>query len=128
MWQRNGYSDVPIFSYELQGLALIYEYRNSNNFPTGSVHALATFVINCFPEAKNISSSFGLAVKAFIRKEPIEGQELRQWNNQLNQLNWEFIKNFAKKIEDLPHWQGSWTTIPDHSNSDLMNFIKEALA
>lgn len=88
------------------------------------MHALATFVINCFPEARDISGSFDLPVKAFIRKEPIEEWKLMQWKNQ---LNWGSIENIAKQVEDPPHQPGSWTTVPDRSDSDLTNFIRGAL-
>lgn len=86
------------------------------------MHALATFVINCYPEAVKVSQYFNPVVKKFIQKGIFEEHELRQW---ASQLNWDFMENVLEKVENPPSLQDSWTTISDLSNADLTKFIRE---
>lgn len=103
---------------------LICECRNSNNFPKDNVHALATFVSNCYSEAVQVSRRFIPVVKSFIRKEILEERKFTEWNSK---LDWNIMGTALEKAKNPPSHQGTWTTFPDLSKTDLTMFIREAL-
>ena len=88
------------------------------------MHALATFVTNCYSEAVQVSQSFSPVVKKFIQKGTFEEQEFTLW---VGQLNWDFVENALEKVKRPPSQQGSWTMLPDFSNADLTGFVRRAL-
>lgn len=88
------------------------------------MHALATFVTNCYPEAVQISQSFSPVVKTFIQKGIFEEQEFTLW---VDQLNWDFMEIALEKVKSPSSQQSSWTMLPDVSSADLTGFIQRAL-
>ena len=88
------------------------------------MHALATFVSNCYSEAVQVSQCYSPVVKSFIRKGIFDEQEFTHWNSQ---INWDFMGTALDKVKNPPSHQGAWTTFPDISKTDLTRFIREAL-
>lgn len=87
------------------------------------MHALATFVSNCYSESVQVSRCFIPVVKSFIRKGIFEEKEFTDWNSQ---LNWDFMGAALEKVKDPPRHQGTWTTLPNLSKTDLTRFIRDA--
>ncbi|EED11415.1 hypothetical protein TSTA_062340 [Talaromyces stipitatus ATCC 10500] len=100
---------------------------NDTKFKPKSLHALATFVLNFYPDVPHICRLFGFPLKFFIQDIGAGPDEYHNWQHSLDQEGAIIMVNSGLKGPQVPSEPPSTWIVPDCLEMDLTGFIRGVL-
>ncbi|KAL4961361.1 uncharacterized protein BDV14DRAFT_211149 [Aspergillus stella-maris] len=118
-----------LVNYLGEGILVIcgkeFDTKISNTLTAQNIHALATFVINCYPGIPEVGSNYESVVKHFIRNQRLGDDQWAEW---YQTINWETVRDVLSRAQEPPQTPVTWKNLPDHSKDvDLSGFIRTYL-
>ncbi|KAL4860577.1 hypothetical protein BDV12DRAFT_191622 [Aspergillus spectabilis] len=102
-----------------------FDTKLANILPAHNIHALATFVVNCYPGIISIATYYQSVVRNFIRNQNLNNS---QWAGWYQGINWDYVREVIKGSREPPEEPERWKQLPDHSkDANLSEFIRTCL-